>query len=103
MVQQVFDSIAVKELQGNVEISLDAGAKPTIASGTGLVIRNNSAASDGANLSLITGGSGSSKLNFGTSSDEDRGNISYNQANDRIGIITATSINFWQMKFRQLE
>jgi len=69
-------------------VSGDAGTLPPISADTFLLINNNSAAADNAQMSLISGTAGNSVLNFGDSGDENIGFIDYDNNTNSFSIGT---------------
>ena len=76
---------------GQFTVSVDAGSLPTTSADTAIICNNNSATSDAVNLSLAAGTAGVASLQFGNSSDEDRGAFRYNCNNDALSVVIATS------------
>ena len=76
---------------GQFTVSVDDGTLPTTSAATAIICNNNSATSDSVNLSLASGTAGLASLQFGNSSDEDRGAIRYNSNADALSFVIATS------------
>ena len=76
-----------------LSVSLDAGNLPTISStDTVAVFNNTSATGDGANISIVAGATGVSRLNFGNTADENVGQLLYDHTNDVMNFVTNTSV-----------
>lgn len=60
-----------------VYINIDSGTAPSISANTGLIVKNCSATTDEANISIIAGATGKSTINLGSTVNENQGGITY--------------------------
>ena len=66
--------------QARLQVATGLGTVPTLSSGTALLVQNNANASDVARLVMLSGDSGTSAIQFATSSQQSQGSLSWDNA-----------------------
>lgn len=84
-------NVGIGTMQAVAKLILaDGGIVPTISSPSGIVVSDTSGSSDSGVISLISGASGFSTVNFGDTADDNAGYIQYSHAQDAMDIGTGT-------------
>lgn len=74
-----------------LEVALDANTPPTMDADTAAVFTQASATGDNVNISLIAGATGSARLQFGDTANEDVGTITYDHNSNTMAFTTNAS------------
>ncbi len=75
-----------------IQMQKDNGSLPARSNDSVLIIANTSVTGDNAGLSIISGATGNTILNFGDTADENAGFIDYDHNDDSMDLATATVV-----------